>query len=284
MTRQGGALRVGLVTLIMFLTAITASAQVAGRYDGIDAASGMTLAIEESGQRARGTLTMDDGREIDFRGEIVGETLEATFTDGGVRVYLRAVTEPIGARVVLVPMDEDNQLRVDRTRAYAFLREGVSLPERPTRYMPPPTTRPRAIEPRAFVASYPFWPPLSVAMAYEALEPRFRSVVKLYPLVQADLLWKLCTSPERTPGIAEALRGQGLSCAEVSQAFRRMQETGSFDRFKRDVTASSAALITTLGCADDLRRLEQACKDAAQETARRAVSMETAGTVLARYR
>jgi hypothetical protein len=270
--------------LLTLLTATIAWAQVAGRYEGLDDARGMTLLIEADRDRARGTLTMTDGRKIDFRGEIVGDTVEATFTDGGVRVYLRAVTEPIGVRMVTVPMDEDNQLRVDRTRAYAFLREGVSLPERPSRYMPPPTRQPRAIEPRAFVASYPFWPPLSVAMAYEALEPRFRSVVKLYPLVQADLLWKLCASPERTPGIAEALRGQGLSCNEVLQSFTQMQRTGTFDRFKRDVATASDALITTLGCADDLRRLEQACKDAARETARRAVSMETAATVLARYR
>jgi hypothetical protein len=278
------AIRLALAIWLVVLGAVAAWAQVEGRYNGLDAASGMVLTIEESGSRAGGTLTMEDGREIGFRGEVVGETVEATFTDGGVRVYLRAVTEPIGARVVLVPMDEQNQLRVDRTRSYAFLREGVALPERPTRYMPPPTSPPRAIEPRAFVSSYPFWPPLSVAMAYEALEPRFRSVVKLYPLVQADLLWKLCASPQRTPGIAEALRGQGVGCADVMAAFEEMQRSGSFDRFKRDVASVRDTLVTTLGCADDLRRLEPACRDAASETARRAVSMETAGTVLARYR
>jgi hypothetical protein len=150
--------------------------------------------------------------------------------------------------------------------------------------MPPPTTPPRAIEPRSFVSSYPFWPPLSVAMAYEALEPRFRSVVKLYPLVQADLLWKLCASPQRTPGIAEALRGQGLGCAEVASAFDAMQRGDGFNRFKRDVAADAAILIDALGCADDLRRTDPACARAGRETAARAVSMETAATVLERYR
>lgn len=263
----------------------TALAQFAGRYVGIDAAQGMRIEMEapRSGQ-TRGTLRRPDGTSLRFAGEVIGDTLEASVTEGGVRSYLRLVAEPIGALMVLVPFDSQNQLRVDQTETFAFIREGVSMPAPPERFLPPPDRPVPYIDPRAFVSSYPFWPPRSVAMAYEGLEPRYRSVVKLFPVVQADLLWKLCASPERTPGIAEALRGQGLTCAEVDTIFRTMQAGDGFDRFKRSVASESRLLMQTLGCADDRRRNDPACRAAAQETARRATSMETAGTVLARYR
>jgi hypothetical protein len=260
-------------------------AQFAGRYVGLDAAQGMRIEMEAPrGGQARGTLRRADGSTVRFSGEVVGDTLEASFTEGGVRTYLRLLAEPIGVLAVLVPFDAQNQLRVDQTETLAFIREGVSMPAPPERFLPPPDRPVPYIDPQAFVSSYPFWPPRSVAMAYEGLEPRFRSVVKLFPVVQADLLWKLCASPERTPGIAEALRGQGLTCGDVDSVFRAMQAGDGFDRFKRSVAAESRLLMQTLGCADDRRRNDAACRKAAQETARRATSMETAGTVLARYR
>ena len=284
--RASGRRAAVLASLVawLLLSAGAAMAQFAGRYVGIDAAKGMTVELSVSGSSARGTLTRADGSRTRFSGEVVDDSLEASFTDQGRRIYLRLLAEPIGARLVLVPIDADNVLRVDQTEAFAFLREGVDAPQRPERFLPPPDRPIAYIEPRAFVSSFPFWPPRSVALAYEGLEPRFRSVIKLYPLVQADLLWKLCASPERTPGIAEALRGQGLSCNDVNAAFRTMQAGAGFGRFKREVAAESRALMTTLGCADDLRRNDTACRTAATETARRATSMETAGSVLARYR
>lgn len=271
--------------LLAILAPHGALAQFAGRYIGIDAAAGMAIEMEAPrGGQGRGTLRRADGRTIRFSGDVVGDTLEASFTEDGVRTYLRLLAEPIGALMILVPFDAQNQLRVDQTESLAFIREGVSMPAPPERFLPPPDRPVPYIDPQAFVSSYPFWPPRSVAMAYEGLEPRFRSVVKLYPMVQADLLWKLCASPERTPGIAEALRGQGLTCGEVDGIFRTMQGGDGFDRFKRAVAGEARLLMQTLGCADDRRRNDPACRAAAQETARRATSMETAGTVLARYR
>lgn len=285
-SRRSGRLvaRLAAAAAWLLLWAGAALAQFAGRYVGIDAAQGMTIELTRSGATARGTLSRPDGSRIRFSGEIVDDSLEASFNEGGRRIYLRLEAEPIGARLVMVPIDDGNQLRVDQTEALAFLREGVDMPTRPDRFLPPPERAVPWIEPRAFVSSYPFWPPRSVALAYEGLEPRYRSVVKLFPVVQADLLWKLCASPERTPGIAEALRGQGLSCNDVNAAFAAMQTGESFDRFKRTVAAEAKALMTTLGCADDLRRTDPACRAAAADTAKRAVSMETAASVLARYR
>lgn len=261
-----------------------ASAQFAGRYVGIDAAQGMRIELSVSGDQGRGTLFRKDGTSVRFSGEVVEDTLEAAFTEDRRRVYLRLIAEPIGARVVMVPFDTDHQLRVDQTEAYAFLREGVSLPSPPARFLPPPDKPVKFIDAQAFVSSYPFWPPLSVALAYEGLEPRYRTVVKLFPVVQADLLWKLCASPERTPGIAEALRGQGLSCTDVNNAFRAMQAGPAWDRFKKAVAPEAAQLMLALGCAEDHRRNDPACRKAAQETAKRALSMDTAATVLARFR
>jgi len=142
----------------------------------------------------------------------------------------------------------------------------------------------RAFDARAFVESYPFWEPQGALWAYEALEPRHRTVIRLFALVQADLLWKLCQSPQRGAGLAEALRGQGVVCADVVNAVAAAQAGGAFDRFKANVAQERALLVATLDCGDKYVAHGPGCADAARETARRAVSMETAATVLRRYR
>lgn len=158
------------------------------------------------------------------------------------------------------------------------------MPQQPRRFLPAPTGPVRAFDARAFVESYPFWEPLGALWAYEALEPRHRTVIRLYPLVQTDLLWKLCQSPQRGAGLAEALRGQGVVCADVMNAIAAAQTSGAFDRFKSDVAKERALLVTTLDCGDKYVSHGPGCAEASRETARRAVSMETAATVLRRYR
>jgi hypothetical protein len=266
------------------LWAGAAAAELPGRYDGLDAAEGMRLEIARAGDGYAVTLTTpSDGRQS-VAAPKAGDGAEARATLGGAAVHLRILPEPLGVSVLALPVDARGLPTAEGGRALAFLREGVDPPPRPTRWVPPPAGAVKAVDAAGFVSSYPFWPAEAALWGYEALEPRFRSVIKLYPLIQADLLWKLCASPRRSPAIAEALRGQGASCEDVAAAMRRTQERGRFDRFKADAEVERKALMETLLCADDLRRTDADCKRAGAETAKRAVSMETAASALARYR
>lgn len=278
-----GRVRIAAAALIAACAALwslAAAAQVEGGFFGIDAAQGMRLELSSEG----GALRLPDGTRFEFRGEVVGGALEATLERPEGPAFLRVTPRPAGVEAVLAPVDAQGLLDVGATQAFAFLRDGTPLPDLPRGFLPAPAAPVRAFDARAFVRSYAFWEPLGAALAYDALEPRMRTVIRLFPIVHTDLLWKLCQSPESTAGLAEALRGQGVSCAEVNDAMRRALAGASFTRFKADVAAERAILDTAIGCADDLSRTDPDCRRAGQETARRAVSMETAATVLRRYR
>ena len=278
-------LRMAALALVAALQAATALASdLVGRYRGIDAAAGMRLEIEARGRGFRGVLTEADGAARRFEADDLDGLAEAAVTLSEGRALLRLSPAAAGVSVVVAPFGRDDSYDPSRTRALAFLREGLDAPPAPRRFVPAPTRSGAPVEARAFVDSYPFWEPLGAAWGYEGVEPAKRTVIRLFALVQTDLLWKLCQSPERTPGLAEALRGQGVTCQEVIAAIRRAQTAGApFNRFLRDVAAERAVLLQVLDCADGPSAGAK-CRTAAQETARRAVSMETAATTLRRYR
>lgn len=273
-----------LLLIAVVLWAPAAVAELAGVYLGVGASAGMRVELSAQGDGFAGVFTDADGVARPFTADRLGEDAETAIELSSGPAFLRISPEPIGARVVIVPFDAEGRLLVAASRAFAFLREGVDAPHLPERFIPAPTGPLRAIEARAFVASYPFWEPLAASWGYAAVEPRLRTVIRLFPLVQTDLLWKLCQNPGRAEGLAEALRGQGVTCAEVTGAIRAAQAGPAFDRFKRDVAAERATLMVALACADDFTRTQQDCARAGAETARRALSMDTAATVLSRYR
>ena len=62
------------------------------------------------------------------------------------------------------------------------------------------------------------------------------------------------------------------------------QRSGRFERFKEEVRAQKATLRMTVRCADGFPESKANCDSAARELAAQAVSLDTAATVLARYR
>ncbi len=272
------------LALAAALAAPATASDLVGRFRGIDAAEGMRLEIEARGRGFRGVLTEVDGAARRFEADSLDGAAEAAVTLNEGRALLRLSPAAAGVSVVIAPFGEDDSFDPGRSRALAFLREGLESPPPPKRFVAAPTRAGAPVEARAFVDSYPFWEPLGAAWGYEGVEPAKRTVIRLFALVQADLLWKLCQSPERTAGLAEALRGQGVTCPDVIQAVRRAQAAGApFNRFTRDVAAERALLLKVLDCADGPAAGAE-CRRVAQETASRAVSMETAATALRRYR
>lgn len=273
-----------LALLVAALWAFAAQADLPGAYVGVGEAAGMRLEIVEDSRGLSGTATLGDGVRRAFRAERAGAAAEAAVETEEGSLWLHVAPEAIGVVVTAIPFDGEGALRADRAQALAFVREGVTMPDAPERFLPPPEGPVRVVDARSFVSSYPFWPPMAAAWGWDGVEPRFRSVIRMFPLVQADILWTLCRAPQRTQGLGEALAGQGVTCEQVVSAVRRMQEGPAFDRFKADVARERRTLMTVLSCARDHTRQRADCGEAAAETARRAVSMETAATALARYR
>lgn len=268
------------------LLASFAAAELKGAYIGVDEAQGMKLEFSGGG-KISGTLTDASGARIPFKADTLTTGGETIVKQGGRDVYMLFIDEPLGISVVTIPLTAKRELITKETAGLAFVREGVTPPPKPARYVPPPSGPGGTIDPRAFVDSYAFWPPANVANGYEMVRGRYRTLIRLHPLVQADILWRMCRSRTSPAVLAEALRGQGAGCDDVLAAFTRMLSGGAavetFNRFQRDVVAQREALMEAIRCSIDYRRNDPACRRAGTRVAEAAVSLQTVASVLSRY-
>lgn len=260
-----------------------AAAALEGGYVGVGPAEGMALELRAARGGYEGAVIEIDGARAAFDAEAVGDGAEGTLILSTGRYLMRLAPQSVGLAAVMLPIDDAGAARADQAAALAFRRRDVAEPDAPTRWLDAPSGPVGAIDARGFVSSYPFWTAQAAAWGYEAVRPALRSVIRLHPHVQADLLWKLCEAPRRGAALAEALSGQGVTCADVRAARRRAEAGSGFNRFKRAVAAERAELMTALACAENFARNKPSCAASAEQTAARAVAMETARTVLRRY-
>lgn len=280
--------RLAVLALLALLALLRpAAAEVMGGYFGIDSAAGMRLDFAEGRNGLDARLTWPDGTAFAFEATPLPTGAEAIVDAPGGKALYVATAEPLGLVFTMIPLGEDDLPLPAGTVAYLFLRDGVTAPPRPARYVPPPDGPGGTIDPRAFVESYSFWPSKNVAWGYEMVRGRYRTLIRLHPVVQADILWKLCRANAAPAALAEALRGQGVSCDDVLAAFGRMLRPGGsiepFNAFRRDVEAQKAALVEAIHCSLDYRRNDPDCRRAGARVAVAAASLETVKTVLERY-
>jgi hypothetical protein len=94
----------------------------------------------------------------------------------------------------------------------------------------------------------------------------------------------MCQAQTAPAAMADALRGQGVTCQDVLASVGRMLQTGqAFTEFKADTEAQKAQLVEAIRCSIDYRRNDPECKASGARVASAAVSMETVRGVLARY-
>lgn len=255
-----------------------------GTYRGIDDAEGATIRISPDGGGFSGTFHDANGNSESFKAERVEGMAETTLHMDGRTVVMRMAPVPSGAQVMIVPLGADGTLNFDLSRSLAFLREGMKLPEKPDHFMAPPRVAGQPFSANAFVESYQFWPPEGVANGYLGIPDRYRTIVRMFPAVQLDVIWKLCLAPNANQALAIALRGQGVTCQQVVGTIADLQRAGRFDGYKADVEAERQHLQTSIRCADGHILGKATCDAAARRVAEAAVSLRTAATVLAKYR
>lgn len=274
-------------TLSLLAAALPAHADLAGIYNGIDEATGMRLEFSSSGDRITGVFADKDGSRTAFDADPLETGGETIIARGDQRLYMLFTEEALGVSVIVIPVLEDEALDTGATLAFAFLKDGVAAPPRPARYVGPPQTPGGTIDPQAFVESYAFWPSQNVGYGYGMVRGRYRTLIRLHAVVQTDMLWKMCRAPRAPAALGDALRGQGVSCADVLREFGRIVRPGGdisvYNRYRSDVEVQKAALVEAIRCSIDYRRGDPECKRAGARVAQAAVSMETVKTVLGRY-
>lgn len=284
MRRQGPTFLLALL-LGLWIGAGAALAQaerMQGRFIGIAEAQGMALELALSGNRLTGRFTDSNGVTAPITAEILGNAAEAVLDFPARKVRIRLFPEAVGLRMIAVPLDESGDPVLAETNALVFVPPGVTVPAVPEGYLPP-TYRVRVVDPDSFLISYPFWPPEAVAFGYESVEPRFRPMFALYPVVLMDILWKMCASTYKPGALGEALRGQGVTCAQVLAKVDQIQRGGRFDVWKAEVGRETDKLMVAVQCARGYIVKQEVCRPASREIAERAVSLQTVATVLERY-
>jgi hypothetical protein len=255
-----------------------------GQYDGIADAAGASISIQQDAGGFRGTFFDARGNRQGFSADRVGNAAEAVLDMDGRTVLMRMTPLPYGAEVALVPFAPNGTLDTGAARVVNFVRRGLDLPRPPADFVPPPDGSEPRIAAYSFLVSYEFWSPTGVRDGYRALAPRHQTMIRLFPAVQLDVIWKLCLAPGAEDLQGKAMRGQGVSCADVIDGIAAAQRSGRFDAYKEEVKRQGDLLRTAIRCADGYVASKEACDAAARDVSRAAVSLETAATVLRRYR
>lgn len=255
-----------------------------GTFEGIGSARGMTLRIDADGRRPGGSFTDSNGTEAEIGGGWRDGGLEFLLNFPGRPVFARAFPAAAGLQLTVIPFGPDGTPRAEESRVLAFVREGTPLPEQSDLIHPAPTRDDAESDPDVFLASYQFWEPDGVVNGFSNIGARYRTILRMFPQVHADVLWKLCRSDARRDLVAEALRGQGADCNAILSTVDRLQKAGRFTEWKRAVAREIDLLLPPVQCARGYIVREEICGPASRRIAEAAVSLETVGLILSRWR
>lgn len=271
---------------LAILAAAPALAQggLSGGYNGVGPAEGMRFTVSEQGGKVVGEFRDSNGKTA---------RIDATWVDGGAEavlpfetrpVFIRILPQSIGAVLIVLPVSPEGKPLQAEARTLTFVRDGVRAPKLPAGYQNPPKKMGLVLDPDVFLISYEFWDPDGVVRGYDAIGPRYQTMLRLFPLAHADVLWKLCSANTRHPALADALRGQGASCESIVRDVERTKTNGRFDAYKADVARERAELLAAVQCSRNYIVKESVCGPASRRMAQAAVEMGTVASALSRYR
>ena len=265
-------LALAIAFLLVPIAGVVAQDRLDGVYYGIDDAQGLTIQLQQSGSGATGRISAADGSGQAIDGRRQGASIVTDLIFRGKRGSARITPKDLGLGLTWTPRDGSGDM------VFAFRRRGLELPAPPPGFVPEPYPG-QPVEAHTFLASYEFWTPEIASRIYEEIEERYRSIIRLFPAVQTDLIWKLCQSSTPTPLLGEALRGEGVTCAQVDDRLKAAQRSDAFNRFKRRVHSERADASRAVECARGIHQTP-VCVEAARRTQRAATSLETVKTVL----
>jgi hypothetical protein len=284
------SLRIAVARLVITLmtligTGVTAVAEdLSGFYYGVEDAAGASIEIRPDSKGFQGVFFDASGGSQKFKADRNGDIGETVLDMDGRTVLMRMVPLPYGAEVAIIPFDNKGNLIISAGRILNFVRTGLNLPQPGEDFVASPRDDVGRITANSFLASYEFWHPTGVRNGYLSLPERFRTILRMFAAVQLDVIWKLCLAPSSDRALSIALRGQGVACADVIEGLATTQRNGTFATYKAEVTKQKSSLRMTVRCADGYPESKQNCDRSARDLSAQAISLETAGTILARYR
>ncbi len=265
--------------LLMVSGTVAAQDRLNGTYLGLDDAQGLSVQLQDNGRSVTGRVSAPDGSGQAISGDIEGGSAFSKLIFRGQHGIARFTPKGLGLSMIWSPTDQNGNRTGGADVVFAFRRQSLELPAQPAGFVPAPPPGTRRFEPGSFLRSYEFWEPNAVAEIYDVIDEQYRAIIRLFPAVQTDLIWKLCQSTSVPSELGEALRGEGVTCAQVDNKIKASQATGGFNRFKRRVHTEKVDALLAVECARGIHNAP-VCVDAARRTQRAATALETVATVI----
>lgn len=215
------------------------AAGFSGNFNGIAAAAGMTLNLQEVGGRVVGRLSIQGGRSYALNGERTEKGAQGTLRLGGAAegvAFFRIEERPLGVQFLFVPAGSDGTARLAEAREYSFVAQGVAVPARNR----PPAAPGSAekVDVLRFIDEYKRWDPRDVARIYATLDERSLGLIQLYDHASADVLSRVCAGslagveiPEKV--MHELLDRQQTNCETIVPLAEAARKSGLFAEFLR---------------------------------------------------
>jgi len=265
-----------LVGVVLMFAASANAQEIGGTYRGIDSAEGITVQLTRGGNGYVAEIIAQSGGRATINAGTISGGARGPLTLQGQPGIVEFLSRPVGLSMIWRPNSGGEEL------VYAFRHERLALPTPPAGYKDPPPPGATRVNPIDFLNSYEFWSAAQVARTYDGLDDKFRVILKTFSTVHADILWKLCRAPVAPDQLADALRGQGVTCIDVQNKIKASQTTGAFTTFKRAVQVQKVDALLAVECARGINTAS-VCARAAQITQQAALSLETVGAVLKRF-
>jgi hypothetical protein len=154
----------------------------------------------------------------------------------------------------------------------------------PQDFLPAPRANCQRVAAYSFMVSYEFWEPAGVMNGYLCLPERARTLMRFFPALQLDVVWKICLAPGNEGALSRALRQTGLACPEVIDGIANIQRTGQFERYKAEVKGERETMTLSMRCAEGYPETKANCERAARLMKEAAISLRTPTMVLQSYR
>lgn len=277
------------VFILLFNTFPTFAEEIAGTFVGIDDAEGMAVWIkpDPAGRDLfSGRILAKNKAIYDFTGERSGNIVQGAAVAGNQNVFLHITYKSVGIVVNWIPIltlaTENAPAQTGDAIEYVFVREGTFLPQMPGYFAPPPKSERTSMNTLVFLDSYQFWPPAAVSHGFAIIPSNHRALLRFYPHVQTDILWKLCKAGGLSPQRQRTIKGQGVGCPDIIEAVDAMQQYGSFSRYKKTVAIEKEEFRMAVGCGQGMLQ-SSTCKKIAKGTAQRALELKNVRSILNGY-
>ena len=242
-----------LAVLLLAASALPLSAAgLSGSYEGIGAGAGMSLVLNERGERIEGAFRPREGLEYRLSGERSAKGAEGSLIIGGKAsaAFFHLEKRPLGVQFLFIPSNAKGLPDIASAREYSFLNEDARKASSPD-YRPAPQA---PVDVVRFVDRYTEWSPRDVARQYAALPDDMRALILLYDYASVDVIWRICRSGPPNDvfpqaALDELLDRQTADCREILRLVKDVQDKKHFGEFLRRAKFEMQLVRSTVQCA-----------------------------------